>query len=124
MAGPQPALFDSLRRLLGTTVELAQLRIELLGTDLQLEKLRLVGAALRALIALLLLGIGLVLAVAFVLLLVDEAHRTVAVGVLAVVFVLAGLWLMRAAQRRLQEGEPTFAATTAELARDRDALGR
>lgn len=124
MAGPEPGLFDSLRRLLGTSVELAQLRIELLASDLELEKRRLIGAALRALLALLLIGMGLLLAVGLVLILVDKAHRALAVGGMAVAFVLAGLWLLRAAQHRLQEGESMFGATVTELARDRDALGR
>ena len=122
MAAPPAGLFDSLRRLLGTTVELAQLRLELLSSDLQLEKLRLIGGTLRALVGLLLLGVGLLLAVGFVLLLVGEPHRLLAVGVLALLFVAGGLGLLYAAQRHLSSGEPLLAATTAELARDRDAL--
>lgn len=58
---PRTGLFDSLRRLLHTTVELAGVRLELLVADLELEKLRLVAALLRALLGLLLIGLGLVL---------------------------------------------------------------
>lgn len=120
----RPGLFDSLRRLLGTTVELAQLRLELLASDLELEKLRLVGAALRALVGLLLLGIGLMLAVGFVLLIVEPGRRMAALGLMAVGFVFVGAWLLRAARLHLQDGGPMFSATRAELDRDRDAFGR
>lgn len=118
-----PGLFESLRRLLGTTVELAQLRVELLASDLELEKLRLVGAALRALVGLLLLGIGLLLAVGFVLLIVEPGRRMAALGLMAAGFVFVGAWLLRAARLHLQQGGPMFAATAAELKRDRDAFG-
>ena len=60
-------LFESLRQLLHTALELAQVELELLVTDLQLEKLRLVEVALRALLGLLLLGLGLLLLIGFLL---------------------------------------------------------
>ncbi|MBN8511111.1 MAG: phage holin family protein [Burkholderiales bacterium] len=121
MAPPPAGLFDALRRLLGTTVGLAQARVELFATDLELEKQRLIGAALRALVGLLLLGVGLLLAVAFVLLLIESQHRMAALGVLALGFLGGGMWLLRAA-RNHAAAESAFAATAAELARDRDAL--
>ena len=122
MPARQPGLFASLSRLLGTSVELVQLRLELLGNDLELEKLRLIGAALRALVGLLLLGIGLLLAVGFVLLLVGEPHRLLATGLMALLFVAGGVGLMFAARRRLQRGGGIFGGTVSELARDHDAL--
>lgn len=121
MAAPPAGLFDALRRLLGTTVGLAQARVELFATDLELEKQRLIGAALRALVGLLLLGVGLLLAVAFVLLLIESQHRMAALGVLALGFLGGGMWLLSAA-RQHAAAESAFAATAAELARDRDAL--
>jgi uncharacterized membrane protein YqjE len=114
-------LFDALRRLLGTTIGLAQARVELFATDLALEKQRLIGAALRALVGLLLLGVGLLLGVAFVLLLFEPQHRLAALGVLALGLLGGGAWLLLAA-RNHAAAESAFAATAAELARDRDAL--
>jgi uncharacterized membrane protein YqjE len=61
MPASRAGLFESLRQLLNTALELAQVRLELLVADLQLEKLRLVEVALRALLGLLLLGLGLLL---------------------------------------------------------------
>jgi uncharacterized membrane protein YqjE len=121
VAAPPAGLFDSLRRLAATGVALAQTRAELLAADFELEKLRLVGAALRALIGLLLLGIGLLLGVAFVLLLFEPAYRLAALGVVALLFLAGGVALLVAASRRAA-GESAFAATVAELKRDHDAL--
>jgi len=123
MPASRAGLFDSLRRLLGTALSLAQVRLELLITDLQLEKQRLVEALLRALLGVVLLGLGLVLLIGFLLMLLWDGYRLPALGVLTVLFLGAGLWLLRAARQRLDSGEAMFAATTAELSRDRAALG-
>lgn len=119
---PRTGLFDSLRRLLHTTVELAGVRLELLVADLELEKLRLAAALLRALLGLLLIGLGLVLAAGFVLLLLWDRYRLGAVAGLALLFLLGGWLLLRAARQRLLQGDALLAGTRAELQRDRDAL--
>lgn len=119
---PRTGLFDSLRRLLHTTVELAGVRLELLVADLELEKLRLAAALLRALLGLLLIGLGLVLATGFVLLLLWDHYRLGAVAGLALLFLLGGWLLLRAARQRLLQGDALLAGTRAELQRDRDAL--
>lgn len=119
---PRTGLFDSLRRLLHTTVELAGVRLELLVADLELEKLRLAAALLRALLGLLLIGLGLVLAAGFVLLLLWDHYRLGAVAGLALLFLLGGWLLLRAARQRLLQGDALLAGTRAELQRDRDAL--
>jgi uncharacterized membrane protein YqjE len=116
-------LFESLRRLSLSALELASVRLELLVTDLEIEKRRLVDVLLRILLGVLLLGLGLILFVGFVLLLLWEQHRLAALGVLTVGSLAGGVWLLMAARRQLRDGAPVFAATRAELRRDRSALG-
>ena len=99
MPASRAGLFDSLRQLSATALELAQLRLELLVADLELEKLRLIEAALFALLGLTLLGLGLVLLCAFVLLLVGEAYRLQALGVLLLLCLGAGLMLLQSRTR-------------------------
>jgi uncharacterized membrane protein YqjE len=122
MLAPRAGLFASLRQLLRTSLELAEVRLELLVADLELEKLRFVEAALRALLGLMLIGLGLVLLVGFVLLLLWDSHRLAAMAVLTLLCLLGGFGLLRAAKRRLQQGEGLLAATRAELHRDQAAL--
>ncbi len=122
MPASRAGLFESLRQLLRTALEMAQVRLELLVSDLEIEKLRLVDAVLRALLGLLLLGLGLVLLIGFVLLLLWDSYRLPALGVLTLGCLLGGWALLQAAKRRLLQGEAMFAATRAEFERDQAAL--
>jgi uncharacterized membrane protein YqjE len=122
MPAVRAGLLDSLRGLLRTSAEIAGVRLELLATDLEVEKLRFGAAALRALLGLMLVGLGLVLLAGFVLLLLWDGYRLAATGVLALLFLSAGGLLLQAAKRRLSEGEPVLAATRAEIERDAAAL--
>jgi uncharacterized membrane protein YqjE len=122
MPASRAGLFESLRQLLHTALELAQVRLELLVADLQLEKMRLVEVALRALLGLLLLGLGLLLLIGFLLLLLWEGYRLPALGTLTVLCLAGGALLLQAAKRRLREGDELLAATRAEFERDRTAL--
>ncbi len=123
MRSSRTGLFESLRRLSLSALELASVRLELLVTDLEIEKRRLADVLLSMLLGVLLLGLGLILLVGFVLLLLWDQYRLVALGVLTLASLAAGAGLLLAARRQLRDGAPVFAATAAELRRDRAALG-
>ncbi|MDP1900979.1 MAG: phage holin family protein [Rubrivivax sp.] len=126
MTGPVASggLFDSLRRLLGTSVGIVQVRLELFGSELEQEKLRLFDAMQQAAMGLLLVGLALVLAIAFVVMLFQEGYRLPAVGVLTLVFAGGGWWLLRRAREQLKAGDGgPFALSLGELRRDRQGLG-
>jgi uncharacterized membrane protein YqjE len=120
---PRPGLWDSGRRALDALIDLARVRLELFGTELEAEKLRLFDALVRLAIGVVLLGLALVLALGFVLLLLWESHRLAAIGVLALAFAAAGAAFLRRAREGLtvRDGEP-FALTLGELRRDRAGL--
>lgn len=122
MPASRAGLFASLRQLLRTSLELAEVRLELLVADLEFEKLRFIEAALRALLGLMLIGLGMVLVTGFVLLLLWDSHRLLAIGLLALGCLGGGAALLMAAKRRLQQGEGMLAATRAELQRDQAGL--
>ena len=117
-------LFTSLRQLLTTVLELAQVRLALIGTELELEKRRLFDGLLWAALALLLLGVGLMLLCGFIVVLFWEDHRLTAIGVMALVLVGAGALLLRRARSCLSSAEGMFAASLAEIKRDCDDLHR
>lgn len=121
---PGPGLFASGRRALDALVELAQVRLELFGSELEAEKLRLFDALLQAIVAVVMLGLALVLALGFVVLLFWEGHRLAAIGVLTLLFAGGGTWLLLRARNALtvRDGGP-FALTLGELRRDRASLG-
>jgi len=123
MPASRAGLFESLRQLLSTALALAQVRLELLVADLELEKLRLIDVALRALVGLLLLGLGLVLGAAFVVLLVSEPYRLFALDAISALCLLGGALLLFAAKNRLLDGEGLLAGTRGEFDRDAALLG-
>ena len=124
MSEPVPGggLFASLRQLLATALEMAQVRLELLGSDLEQEKLRLFDGLLWAGLALMLLGVGMALLCGFIVLLFWDGYRVVALGLLTLLFLGGGLLLLRRAQQRLRSPGGMFGSSVAELARDRAGL--
>jgi uncharacterized membrane protein YqjE len=123
---PQTArgVFAPLRQLLSTALALAQVRLALLGTEIEQEKLRLVGALLWLGLALILLGAGLVLVCAFIVMWLWESYRLLTLGALALTLLASGLALCFVARQRLQSPSGLFASSVSELARDRAGLGR
>ena len=119
---PAAGLFASLRRLLGTALELAQVRLELLSSEVELEKRRLFDSLLRAAIGLSLLGVGLVLLCGFLILLVSENYRLAALGVMALLILIAAVLLLGSARQRLRSPKGVFSASVSELERDRSGL--
>ena len=118
----ESGLLSSLRQLLATVLELAQVRLSLLGTELELEKRHLFSALLWAVLALLVFGIGLVLLCGFIVLLFWEGHRLTVIGVMVLVFLGVGALLLRQARCCLYSAQGMFAASVAEMKRDRADL--
>ncbi|MDO8249184.1 MAG: phage holin family protein [Rhodoferax sp.] len=118
----ETGLFASLRRLLSTALEMVQVRLDLLGTEVELEKRRLFDGMLWGAIGLLVLGVGIVLLCGFVILLFWDGYRLAAVGVLALLCLGGSIVLMREARRRLRNPSGIFSASIAELERDQAGL--
>jgi uncharacterized membrane protein YqjE len=120
--GSQGGLLSSLRRMAGTLLEIGQVRLQILGTELQQEKLRLFDALLLAGVGLFLFVIGAVLLCGFVIMLFAEGYRLAALGVLTLAFIGGGILSMRAGGQRLNGPSHMFKATLDEIARDRESL--
>jgi len=114
-------LIASLRQLLGTLLEILQVRLDLISTEFELEKRRWFDALWFAALALVCIAFGLVMLCGTVLLLFSEGYRLAAGAGLAALFIGSGAWLLTAARRRLQEAGGLFSASVAELRRDRGA---
>lgn len=114
-------LFASLRGLIATALALLQTRFELLATELEEEKLRLLSALAYGAAAILLLCIGSVFLAIYLTLLWWE-QRVLVIGAFTAVFLLCGCgaWLM--ARRQVRGESRMFAASLAELEQDREAL--
>jgi uncharacterized membrane protein YqjE len=124
MANPDSGLLGSVRQLLATGVETLRVRLELLSTEVEQEKLRLFDAVLWAGLALLLLGMGLLFLCGLIVVLLWEQHRLLALGALAALLLGTGFWVLQQARARLRAPGGLFATSVAELERDRTELSR
>lgn len=119
---PPAGLFASVRQMLATALEMAEVRLALFASEFEEEKLRIFQAAVLAVLGLLTLTVGAVLLCGFVLMLFWEGHRLAALGVLTAAFIAGGGLLVRAGLRRISGSGGAFRASLAELSQDRAGL--
>ncbi|MFZ2650454.1 MAG: phage holin family protein [Burkholderiaceae bacterium] len=121
-ATPPPGLLGSARQVLVGLIEIGQTRLQLAGTEIEEERLRVAELLLYATAALFFLGIGLVLAALLLVLLYWDDHRELVLGGVAGVFLAAGTALALTWRRKARSKPRLLASTITELQRDRDAL--
>jgi uncharacterized membrane protein YqjE len=130
MAGPNGApppepgrgLFQSLQRLLGTLLDIVQVRLDLAANEFEREKLRIFDALVWAAVALLLIALGLLLGVAMLVAMTPESWRPLVLALLTLGCLGLGAYMFSQARLRLANPGGAMPATRAELARDRAAL--
>ncbi len=115
-------LLASLRQLLSTVLEIAQVRLALVGTELELEKQQLFDALLWAALALLLFGVALLALGGLIVLGLWDSYRLTGLAVVALLFFVTGALMLRHARQRARNAQGLFAASLAELQRDHSAL--
>jgi len=115
-------LLVSLRRLIATALELGQTRLELIGNELEEQKLRILAGLVWAALGVMMVGVGVVLLAGCIVLLFWEGYRLQALAVLTFAFLAGGALMLRHATARLKTPAGAFAASIAELAQDRAAL--
>lgn len=117
-------LFESLSRLAAGLLAVAHTRLELFSVDLSEAQEHLLGLLLTGLAAVFALGVGLVLATFALILLFWDSHRLLALGVIATIYLGAGLVLAMRLSRQVREAPQLFSASLAELSKDRLQLDR
>ena len=129
MQGPGPGeagtgIVQSLRNLAATLVAVLHTRLELLVTEIEEERVRLLQLLLWTAAALFCLGIGVLLLVILLIALFWETHRIAVIGTLAAVFLAGGAALAVGARDLVRGRSRLFSTTLDELGRDRDQLTR
>lgn len=112
----------SLRSRLDILLGAAQTRLALLTVELQEEKLRLARLLFMTVLTALFLGFAAVFAVLWVTVALWDDHRLLALGLSTGLFLVLGLAAASVAARTVAAGSRLFAASLAELDKDRDAL--
>lgn len=121
-APDRPGLFASTKGLLLTGVTLVHNRLQLFGVELAEERGRLVSMIAYGGAAVLCLAAGLVFLAMFLTVWLWDSHRLLALGVFSAVFLCAGVGSLVVARGLARSGSKLFAASLAELSKDRDAL--
>lgn len=122
MAEASAGLMGSVRQLLSTLTSIVSTRLELLGNELQEERLHLTQMLLFVLSALFCFGMGVLLLTIFIVVLFWDDHRLAALGVLSGLFFAAGALLAILLRSKAQAKPRLFSASLAELAKDREQL--
>lgn len=112
----------SLRASADAAFELVQVRLELLGNELEEQKIRVTEGLFLALLGAMFLSLAVMLACGFVLALFWDTYRLWALGAMFALVLLAGLWLVGTGRKRLRTGGAMFQASLEELRQDRDTL--
>jgi uncharacterized membrane protein YqjE len=116
-------LFASLKNLTVTLVAIAHTRLDLLATDLEEERERMLSLLVMALVSLFCFGVGVVLLAILLVAAFWDTHRILVLGVLTGAFLLTGALVCGRAVHALRTGPRIFEASLSELIKDRQQIG-
>lgn len=105
-----------------TLVAIVHTRLELLSVDLEEEREHLLTIMLLALIAVFLLGIGVVLSAILLVVLYWETQRVLVLGLLTAFFLLVGIAVGIYARHKVRTKPRLFSSSIAELHKDQEQL--
>lgn len=121
--GDREGLFAALKNLLATLLAIGKTRAELLVTEIEEEKYRVIGLFSKAIGAAFLLALAVVMAV-FALALAFWEQRVFVFGLCAVLFGGGAWWLLVALKRQFAVPSKLFRASLSELETDMAQLRR
>ncbi len=120
----QENLFSSLKNLVATGASIAQTRLELISTDVQIARTKFFSLLVMVLFTLFFLFFGLVMLALLIVIHSWETDRVLALSLLTSSFLAVGCILAVVALRSLKTMPKLFDATIAELAKDRQELAK
>lgn len=117
-----PGLVDSLSRLGRTALGVLRTRLEILGTEIEEERIRFARLALAVAAIAFCLQMAVLLFVAFLVVLLWDTHRLATLGTVAAAFLIAGVVGVLVLKRRLARRPKMFASSLGELVKDEERL--
>jgi uncharacterized membrane protein YqjE len=121
-ASPDQGVLGALRRLTGNAVALLHTRLELLITEIEEERSRLVRILVLSVIAAFFLSIGVLTLTIFIILLAWEKHGLLVAGALATLYLAIGIALAFCVRNLAKTRSMLFSSSLAELKKDHDEL--
>ncbi|MCE4555680.1 phage holin family protein [Roseateles cellulosilyticus] len=120
----QEPVSGPLRRLGASLLTLGRIRLELLAIEAQEEKERIAQLLLWAVLAALLAGFAVLMALVLAIVALWDSHPLLALGGACVVLVVAAALALRQLKSLVAQPSTLFQASIAELRDDADALHR
>ena len=111
-----------MRNLAATLVAVLQTRLELLILEFEEERVRLGRLLALAIVAVFFLSLAVLMFTMFVVVLFWDSYRLPAIGMLAVIYLVAGGAAAVAARRQAAMRSRLFSSSLAELVKDRQRL--
>ena len=119
---PGEGLFTSLKNLTLTLIAILHTRLELLSTDLEEGRERLISLIVMVFVALFCLCFGAVLLTILIAVIFWDTHRLLALGCLTAIFIIAGTTLGILAIRAMKKMPRMFEASLVELVKDHQEI--
>ncbi|WP_438979173.1 phage holin family protein [Polynucleobacter sp.] len=120
----QENLLSSLKNLASTGASIAQTRLELISTDVQIARTKFLGLLVIVIFTLFFLFFGLIMLALLIVIYSWETDRILALSLLTAGFLAVGCILALVVLRSLKTMPKLFEATIAELAKDRQELAK
>jgi uncharacterized membrane protein YqjE len=115
-------LFESLKVLASTLLAIAHTRLEILSTEVEEQWLWLNSVLVWAAAAVFCIFAGVIFLTLLIVYALWENHQLLALGIPAALFLLGGLVTLLVARGKARAKPRLFAATMAELSKDRGEL--
>ena len=120
----QENLLSSLKNLVSTGASIAQTRLELISTDVQIARSKFISLLVMIVFALFFLFFGLVMLALLIVIYSWETDRILALTLLTSGFLAAGMILAAVILQSLRAMPKLFEATISELQKDREELSK
>lgn len=115
-------LFVSIKNMAATLVAVVHTRLDILSTDLEEGRERLISLLVMAFVSLFCLCVGVVLLAIFIVVAFWDTHRLLVLGLLTSIFLVAGAILCGLAVSALKAMPRLFKASLIELSKDKQHL--
>jgi uncharacterized membrane protein YqjE len=117
-----PGLVDSLSRLGRSALGMLRTRLEILGTEIEEERIRFAQLALAVAAIAFCLQMAVLLFVIFLVVFLWDTHRLATLGAFAALFLVAGVAGVLVLKRRLARRPKRFASSLGEFLKDEERL--
>ena len=111
-------IFNSLRQLSATAIELLLVRLTLFGNEIELEKSRIIRGLVSALIATAALSLGILFLCLLLIVMAGTDYQFILICALSVLFISVGIFFILQSLKLMTSANGIFGASTSELRSD------